>query len=186
MTEVLRGPADRPQVFVAGTWRDDTAQPYAQQAKRVGLMIAEAGCDMACGPGTGISAYVIAGFRHLLGRAGVVRYYLPAPGVMEAVGEVMQPGADVIERTDLDYPMRNLWQIGQSQGLVVVTGGDGTLEEILPALVDYRLPVGVLAGSGPAARGLELLLDVFPDWVPLVRLGVGPQEIAEFVLDRIT
>lgn len=174
----------RPQVFVAGTWRE--VQPeHAQAARRIGVLLAEAGCDMACGPGTGVSAHAIAGFRSVADRAGVVRFYLPEQRWMDAVGEKVGEGADEIVRTDLDYPMRNAYQVSRSSGLIVVTGGDGTLEEIIPALVDYGLPVGVLRGSGPAARALELLLGVFPDWAPRTLLGDDPDEITTWVLDRL-
>jgi len=42
--------------------------------------------------------------------------------------------------------MRNVYQISKSYGLIVISGGDGTLEEILPAIIDYELPVAVLKG----------------------------------------
>jgi len=118
-------------------------------------------------------------------RKGVVRYYLPSPEAMAAAGEEVRQGADEVEQTSFDYPMRNVHQIGRSAGVVVVTGGDGTLEEILPALIDYGLPVGALRGSGKAAKALELLLDVFPDWRPSVLLGDVPDEIAEWVLGQL-
>lgn len=175
-----------PQVFVAGTWRDDIPRQYREAAHRVGVLIAEAGCSLACGPGTGISAHAIAGFRSVTGRAGVVRFYLPAQRWMEAVGEVARwQDADEIVATDLDYPQRNVYQISKSSGVVAITGGDGTLEEILPALIDYGLPVAVLQGSGQAAVALERLLDVFPAWRPSVLLDDDPASLSGFVLDRL-
>jgi hypothetical protein len=70
---------------------------------------------------------------------------------MRAVGEEVEPGYDEIIQTDLDYPMRNVYQVSRSNGLIAITGGDGTLEELLPALIDYDLPVSILKGSGQAA-----------------------------------
>lgn len=172
------------QVFVSGTWRADKAAGYGDQATTVGAMFAAAGWSLACGPGTGISRHVVDGFRSVTSRVGVVRYYLPAEEHMTAVGEVVEPGADEIIRTGFDYPVRNVFQVSQSHGLVAVTGGDGTLEEILPALIDYGLPVAVLKGSGPAAAALEVLLDVFPEWRPNVLIGDDPAHLVRFVLDR--
>jgi uncharacterized protein (TIGR00725 family) len=173
------------QVFVSGTWRDDKAARYAEAAASVGALIAEAGYSLACGPGTGIARHVIDGFRSVSPRAGVVRYYLPAESHMIAVGEEIQGGYDEIIHTDLDYPMRNVYQVGRSHGLIVISGGDGTLEEILPALIDYRLPVAVLKDSGQAATGLEALLDVFPLWRANVCIADDPAELVRFVFERL-
>jgi predicted Rossmann-fold nucleotide-binding protein len=173
------------QVFVSGTWRDDKAVEYARAAAHVGELIAEAGCSLACGPGTGIARYAIDGFCSVPSRRGAVRYFLPAESYMTAVGEVIQPGYDEIVQTDLDYPMRNVYQISKSSGLIAITGGDGTLEEMLPALIDYNLPVSALKGAGQAAAALEALLDVFPLWRPNVLLGDDPEELARFILERL-
>lgn len=172
------------QIFVSGTWRADKAAEYAAAAAIVGELIARAGFSLACGPGTGIARHTIDGFRSVADRAGLVRYHLPARLHMEAVGEDVLPGFDEIDQTDFDYPMRNVYQISKSAGLIAITGGDGTLEEILPALVDYQLPVAVLKGAGQAAAALEVLLGVFPEWQPSVLIGDDPEQLAAFVFDH--
>ncbi|WP_157631287.1 SLOG cluster 4 domain-containing protein [Catelliglobosispora koreensis] len=174
------------QIFVSGTWRADNAAPYAEAAAAVGGLIAKAGFSLACGPGTGIARHAIDGFRSVEGRAGVVRYHLPARLHMDAVGEQVQPGYDEIDQTDFDYPMRNVYQVSKSSGLIAISGGNGTLEEILPALIDYEIPVAVLKGSGQAAAAIEVLLGVFPDWQRNVLLGDDPAQLAAFVLDSQT
>jgi len=173
------------QVFVAGTWSDQKAAPLAESAHRVGVLLAEAGVDLACGPGTGVAGHVVAGYRSVAGRRGRVRYYLPTPEAMRAAGEEVRPGADDIVQTGLDYPMRNVYQISRSHGLVVIGGGDGTLEEVIAAVVDYRLAVGVLAGSGKAATAVERLLEVFPEWHQQVLLGKNSDKLVRHVLDRL-
>lgn len=173
------------QIFVSGTWRSDKAAEFAQHATCVGELIAKAGHSLACGPGTGIARHVIDGFRSVVPRSGVVRYYLPAEAHMVAVGEEIQPGYDEIIQTDLDYPMRNVYQVSQSNGLIAVTGGDGTIEEILPALIDYNIPVAVLKGSGQAAAALEALLDVFPLWQANAVLSDDPADLTRFIFERL-
>ena len=172
------------QIFVSGTWRSDKTDQYADAARRVGQLIAEAGYSLGCGPGTGIARHAIDGFRSVRHRTGKVRYFLPAESHMRAVGEEVQPGADEIIQTDLDYPMRNVHQISKSDGLIVLTGGDGALEEILPALADYDLPVSALRGSGQAALALETLVEIFPEWAPNVLITDNPDELARFVLEQ--
>lgn len=90
---------------------------------------------------------------------------------MVAVGEKVEPGADDIVTTRFDYPMRNVFQVSQCIGLFVITGGDGTLEEILPAVIDYGVPVAIVRGSGSAATAVEALLEIYPDWSSLVAIG---------------
>jgi predicted Rossmann-fold nucleotide-binding protein len=175
-------PASDSQIFVSGTWRADKAAGHSQAAARAGRLIAEAGRSLGCGPGTGIARHAIDGFRSVPSPAGKVRYFLPAQSHMRAVGEEIQPGADEVVQTELDYPMRNVYQISRSSGVIAITGGDGTLEEILPALIDYDLPVGVYQGSGQAAAALKVLVDIFPEWAPNVLIGTDVDALTRFVL----
>lgn len=169
------------QIFVSGTWKPEKARPYRDQARQLGEHIAHAGFDLACGPGTGIARYVIEGFR-AAEPVGKVRFYLPTADEMAAAGEAIEARADEVEHTGLDYPMRNVLQIKRSDGLFVLTGGDGALEEILPAVIDYDVPVAIVEGAGTAATAVLALLDIYPDWRRLVRLGPDvPTLIGDFL-----
>lgn len=165
------------QVFVAGTWKPERAAPYREQALLLGRALAGAGLDLACGPGTGIARHVIDGYRSVTPR-GTVRYYLPAADAMAAAGEAVADGADEIARTELDYPMRNVYQVSRCSGLFVLTGGDGALQEILAALIDYGQPVAIVRGAGSAALAVERLLEIYPDWAG--QLLIGP-DVASLV-----
>lgn len=158
------------QVFVSGTWKPEKAESYKDQALLLGEQLALAGINLACGPGTGIARYVIDGYKTASER-GVVRYYLPSHAEMEKVGEVVAAGADDIIETGFDYPMRNVYQVQQSQGLFVLTGGDGALEEAIVSLADYDLPVAVIRNSGTAAIALEALLNIYPQWSKRLMFG---------------
>lgn len=158
------------QVFVSGTWASSKAEPYREEAERLGTLIGESGFDLACGPGTGIARHVVDGYRSVVDR-GSVRYYLPREEYMVAVGEEVEPGADEIIKTDYDYPMRNVYQVSQCCGLFVITGGDGALEEILPAVIDYAIPVAIVRKSGSAAKAMAALLKLYPEWNALVEIG---------------
>lgn len=173
-----------PQVFVSGTWRDDKARPYISQALLLGRHLAERGFDLASGPGTGISRYVIDGYRSITPR-GQVKFYLPAEEHMLAVGEDVAHGSDIIEQTSYDYPMRNVYQVSKSDGVFILTGGDGTLEEALPALIDYGIPVAVIEDSGEAAKALRILLDIFPDWRSLLLLSTDVESIIDQYCDQV-
>lgn len=172
------------QVFVSGTWKTSKAAEYCEQGWSLGQFLARAGVDLACGPGTGIARHVIDGFRSEAIR-GRVRYYLPLRAEMEKVGETVEEGADEIIETDFDYPMRNVWQVKQSHGVFVLTGGDGTLEEVLPAIIDYGLPVAVVDGAGTAAVALRGLIKVYPGWEGLLRIGPDVQSVIQPFIDQV-
>jgi predicted Rossmann-fold nucleotide-binding protein len=172
------------QIFVSGTWRAVKAAPYLEMAEELGAELGRRGFNLACGPGTGIARHVIDGYRSIHPR-GKVRYYLPRQQLMSDVGEVVEPGYDEIEQTELDYPMRNVWQISKSDALIVLTGGDGALEEILPALIDYRIPVGIVRNSGPAAVAIERLLDLFPEWEEILQFASDASELVDGISARL-
>lgn len=172
------------QIFVSGTWKTSKAAEYREQGWSLGRFLARAGVNLACGPGTGIARHVVDGFRAEPER-GRVRYYLPLRAEMEKVGETVEEGADEIVETDFDYPMRNVWQVKQSHGVFVLTGGDGTLEEVLPAVIDYGLPVAVVDGAGTAAVALRELMKVYPDWEHLLRIGSDVQSIVQPFIDQV-
>ena len=172
------------QVFVSGTWSEAKAAAFADEGELLGRAIAASGLDLACGPGTGIARHVIDGFRSVPDR-GSVRYYLPLRAHMEAVGEPVNPGADEIVETEFDYPMRNVFQVQQSDGLFVLTGGDGTLEEILPAVIDYHLPVAIIENAGSASNAVKSLLGLYPEWAELLLFGANVAEMVDEWLSRV-
>jgi len=151
----------------------------------LGARVAAGGFDLACGPGTGIARYVIDGFRQAPVGGGKVRYYLPTEADMRAAGEEIMPGADEIEQTGLDYPMRNLLQVKRSDGLFVLTGGDGALEEVIAAVVDYHVPVAIVAGAGSVAAAVTALLEVYPAWRSLVQFGPDVASLVDPFLTRV-
>jgi predicted Rossmann-fold nucleotide-binding protein len=173
------------QIFVSGTWKPEKAQRYMKEGRELGARIAAAGFNLACGPGTGIARHVIDGFRDANG-TGTVRYYLPTEEDMAAVGEEVLDGADEIEHTGLDYPMRNVLQVKRSDGLFVLTGGDGALEEVLPAVIDYRIPVAIVEGAGSAATAVAALLEIYPEWRELVEIGPDVETLIEPFLRRVS
>ncbi len=128
------------KIFVAGTWSKKKAEKYSEVAFSLGKQIAERGHDLGCGPGTGIAEFVVAGFRSVEGRKGRITFHLPSRHEMEKVGEIVGEGADITIETDLDYPMRNIFQIRASEALFILTGGDGTLEEAICLLLHTETP----------------------------------------------
>lgn len=148
----------RRTIFVSGSWQEKKAFNLAPEARKLGQLLAEAGFDLTIGPGTGVARYVIEGYRSIAGR-GEVFFYLPSEPEMERVGERIEPGADQIFETGLDYPMRNLIQVKESDAVVAIGGSSGTVTEIIAAALDYHKPVIVLT-VGEAYRSIMALSDI--------------------------
>lgn len=173
------------RIFVSGTWSAEKAAPYADAAFAIGAAIGRAGLDVACGPGSGIAAHVVDGFRSVDAQ-GHVDFFLPSEQSMVEIGEVVGRVPDRFIHTGLDYPMRNVFQVKNCLGLIAVMGGDGTLEEILPALIDYKVPVGLLAGAGSASRVIDALSSSeFPEWQDLLFISTDYDLIASTIIETV-
>ena len=105
---------------------------------------------------------------------------------MRAAGEVVEDGADDIVRTEFDYALRNTYQISQCEGLFVLTGGDGALEEILPAVIDYDQPVAVVEGAGTASLAVRALLEIYPEWRKNLVVGPHVDVLIDPFLERLS
>jgi len=176
---------NRIQIFVSGFSSDEKAAPFKFQAIELGKLIAKNGYNLSCGPGTGIARYVIDGFRSVENRHGNVIYHLPLKSEMDKVGEKVEHGADEIIETQYDYPMRNVYQISKSNAVILITGGDGSLQEAIVALSDYKIPVSGLKNSGNAVKALEVLSKIFTSWNDDLMICNDIDEMFRFICKKI-
>jgi len=66
---------------------------------------------------------------------------------MKEVGEEIMIEPDTPIFTKQDYPIRNLLQVKGSDAVIGVTGGSGTLTELIASINDYKLPTSFYEGS---------------------------------------
>lgn len=151
----------RYRVFVSGDWRSGPAEKFKNEAFKLGVLLAKDGFDLTCGPGSGISRYVLDGYCSLTKELrGKIIFYLPKMKDMLRVGESMDYPADIVVDTKQDYPMRNIIQVRDADTLIAITGGAGTVCEIITAAMDYNMPVAILDGSGPMTKSIKALPNV--------------------------
>lgn len=148
----------RPTIFVCGSWQPEKAIGICAEARKLGQLLAGAGFDLTIGPGTGIARFVIDGYRSMKERGKVI-FYLPKESEMERVGEPMEEGADVVYKTGLDYPLRNIIQVRESNGLVAICGGAGTVTEVVTAAFDYNKPT-IVFQEGEAYEAVRRLSEL--------------------------
>lgn len=116
------------------------------------------------GPGSGIARFVMEGYRSVTPR-GRIRSYIPTPDEMRRTREsIAWELIDEVIPTGLDYPLRDIFQVRASDAMFILTGGDATLQEALPALGDYNLPVAAVRGTGVAVEVLERLQLHYRNW----------------------
>ncbi|MCK4521646.1 MAG: LOG family protein [Nanoarchaeota archaeon] len=129
-------------ITISGTSREKEAKSCKRLARELGKLIAERGYILISGGGTGLSKLVVESYHKHGGKKYIA--YLPSIKAMRIVGEKIGPKPDKIIRLNCDYPERNLIMIRNSQALIAMHGGLGTLAELVHAAKDYQIPAVVI------------------------------------------
>lgn len=170
------------RIFISGEWQPEKAEPFKEAAYEIGKLIGEEGYDLTCGPGSGITRYVLEGFKSIPEeRRGQVIFYLPKIKEMRRVGETISSTPDVVVKTGVDYPTRNVIQVRDADALIAITGGAGTTTEIINAAMDYDMPVAILDQSGPMVEAVRAL----PSVCRKVFFGNSAAELVTYIKQQL-
>lgn len=173
----------RCRIFVSGEWRAEAVKDYAEIARNLGVLLAENSFDITCGPGSGITRFVLEGYYSVAkAKRGQVIFYLPKLAEMKRVGEKMELGADIVVKTGLDYPSRNVCQVKDADALIAITGGAGTTTEIIHAALDFQKPVAILDNSGPMTEAIKCLPSVKDE----VFFGKDEVELVDYIKKQLS
>lgn len=125
-------------------------------AEEVGKEIVKQGCVLITGATTGIPYYSAKAAK---AAGGISIGFSPAASKLSHVRAYKLPTDvfDVIVYTGFDYAGRNLLMTRASDGIVVIYGRMGTLNEFTIAFEDEK-PTAVLEGSGGTADMIKNLL----------------------------
>ncbi len=171
------------RIFISGEWRPEAAESFKDVAYEVGRLIAESGFDLTCGPGSGITRYVLDGYTSISkSKRGKVIFYLPKLKEMRRVGEKISSTPDIIIKTGVDYPTRNVIQVRDADALIAITGGAGTTTEIIHAVLDFRKPVAILDHSGAMVEAIKAL----PSIREKVFLGNNAKELVSYIKTQLS
>ena len=146
------------KVLVNGSWNEKKSRKYESQAEELGYLLAERGHILVASPSSGIQglvaqAYKSSGGQHFIG-------FYPDLNIMNQMKEKVLVEPDEKIMTGQCYPIRNIMQIKDSDAVITITGGAGTLTEVIAAVKDYNLPVSYFSGSSSIMDGY-LKLDSF-------------------------
>ncbi|MCP4419255.1 MAG: TIGR00725 family protein [Chloroflexi bacterium] len=143
-------PAEQKYIGVIGSSSNVPEDVY-KLAEEVGRFIAEAGCIVVTGGGSGIMEASSRGAK-LAG--GLVVGILP-----EGDRHGANAYLDVAIPTGVGYALRNITTIRSCDSVIMIRGSSGTLNEVTQAYAHGK-PLTVLQGSGGMADRLEAFLPI--------------------------
>ncbi len=143
-------PAEQKYIGVIGS-SSNVPEDIYKLAEEVGRLIAEAGCILVTGGGSGIMEAASRGAKQA---GGLVVGILP-----EGDRHGANAFLDVAIPTGVGYALRNITTIRSSDSVIMIRGSSGTLNEVTQAYAHGK-PMTVLQGSGGMADRLEAFLPI--------------------------
>ena len=143
----------RPMISVVG--EDGLAQdaPACQSAREVGRQLVEAGFRVCCGGMSGVMEAVLAGAREAAAyREGDTVAVIPMLDRNRA-----NPHADIVIATGMGHARNAI--VANSDAVVVIAGGAGTLSEVALAWTFNRLIIALPASGGTAEKIADTAVD---------------------------
>lgn len=145
------------KIAVSGASKFDNCTPCVKELSReVGREIARQGCVLITGATTGCPHLASEGMNEI---GGISIGFSPAVSEISHIKTYRLPlkTYDVMVYTGFDYSGRNLLMTRAADGVIIICGRMGTLNEFTIAYEDRR-PIGVLDGSGGTADLIKDLL----------------------------
>lgn len=133
------------KVLVIGTWNPEKSKEYIEQANELGYELARRRHTLVASPSSGFQGLVATAYTQNNGPR-FIGYY-PKLELMKEVGEEVMIEPDTPIFTNQDYPIRNILQVKESDAVIGITGGQGTLTELIVSINDYKIPTSFYEGS---------------------------------------
>jgi len=124
-------------------------------SREIGREIAKQNCILITGATSGVPYFVAKGFKEA---RGFSVGFSPAASEAAHLKTYKLPidAFDVIIYTGFDYSGRNLLMTNAADGVIIICGRMGTLNEFTTAFEDQK-PIGVLEGSGGTADKIRII-----------------------------
>ncbi len=149
---------ERYQIAVLGSHRLDLPKEVYELSEKIGKEIAKRGHILITGVATGVSEYACKGAKSMNGLVvGISPYDNKQDG-----GSITNKNYDIIIPTGMGYKGRNVLTVRGADGIIVINGGLGTLNEVTIAEGEDK-PIVVLNNTNGCAAKLE---DLFKDLSP--------------------
>ncbi|PIV43123.1 MAG: hypothetical protein COS26_01110 [Candidatus Nealsonbacteria bacterium CG02_land_8_20_14_3_00_40_11] len=145
------------KIAVSGASKlDNCLSRVAELSKEIGKEIARQGCILITGATTGCPHLASLGAKKA---GGLSVGFSPAASEISHIKTYRLPleSYDVMVYTGFDYSGRNLLMTRAADGVIIICGRMGTLNEFTIAYEDGK-PIGILEGSGGTADLVKYLL----------------------------
>jgi uncharacterized protein (TIGR00725 family) len=172
------------KIAVSGAAQTGICSEDAEKlAKEIGKEIVKQGCVVVTGATTGIPYFSAKGAKEA---GGMSVGFSPASSRTAHVKTYKLPvdAFDVIVYTGFDYAGRNLLMTRAADGLIVVCGRMGTLNEFTIAFEDQK-PIGVLEGSGGTADRIRELTRIPFRGKKMIIYEKNPKELVAKLIQLI-
>jgi uncharacterized protein (TIGR00725 family) len=171
------------KIAVSGSASDNCSSGAFKKAYQVGREIAKTGNVLVTGATIGVPAWATRGAKSANGisiglspaisrEAHVKTYKLPTKYM------------DLIIYTGFDYSGRNMLMTRSADGVIVVCGRIGTLNEFTSAFEERRV-VGVLTGTGGVSDEIKSILKVSKRGQRYIIFSDDPKELVHSVIARL-
>jgi uncharacterized protein (TIGR00725 family) len=171
------------KISVSGSASNNCAKGAFKKAYEVGRQIALHGCTLITGATIGVPEWATRGAKSV---GGVSIGLSPAVSKQAHVHTYKLPTRymDLIIYTGFDYSGRNMLMTRASDGVIVVCGRIGTLNEFTTAFEDKRV-VGVLTGTGGVQQEIDDILRVAKRGRKRIVFDADPKTLVEKVIKLI-
>lgn len=148
----------RYQIAVLGSRRRDLPREIYDLAESIGKEIAKRGHILFTGASTGVSEYACRGAKSINGLVVGISPY----GSRQEIDSITYENNDVIIFSGMGYKGRNILTVRSADGIIVINGGFGTLNEVTIA-EDANKPIVALNNTNGCVDKLE---DLFKELNP--------------------
>jgi len=172
------------KIAVSGAARvGHCCQGIEELSKEVGREIARQKCVLITGATTGVPYFSAQGCKEV---GGFSIGFSPASSEIAHVKKYKLPtdSFDIIVYTGFDYTGRNLLMTNAADGVIIICGRMGTLNEFTIAFEDQR-PIGVLEGSGGTADKIRIIATGPYRGVKKIIYDKNPRKLVKKLIDLI-
>jgi uncharacterized protein (TIGR00725 family) len=172
------------QICVSGAARGDSVDISAKLAVQTAAAIAKRGHILLTGATTGLPHLAAKAALHA---GGISVGFSPAANRRDHIKSYRLPvdGFSTLLYTGFEYTGRNLLMVRSCDGMIMIGGRIGTLNELTIG-IEERKPIGVLLGSGGMTDEVKHVLKVAKRTRTNVIFDEDPQKLVDQVISAIS